>query len=185
PFAHWRINHERGRADKNAQEQTRQRVLAEQTLRELEFQRAQEQFAADQAPAALAHLAVLLRQDPANRLAAMQVLLALGQRNFALRAGSPLEHLGAVKSAQFDPTGQRVATGSVDGTARVWEASTGKPVTEQLRHSGPVAQVVFSPNSQLLATSSDRTVTIWEVPSGHALSSPLRHGAVIASVSFS
>ena len=40
-----------------------------------------------------------------------------------------LEHQAEVWSAAFSPDGTRVATASLDKTARVWNATTGKPVT--------------------------------------------------------
>ena len=39
-----------------------------------------------------------------------------------------------VNSAAFSPDGRFVVTASEDGTARVWEAATGKAIGEPLRH---------------------------------------------------
>ena len=39
-----------------------------------------------------------------------------------------------VKSAQFSPDGQRVVTASWDKTARVWDAASGKPIGEPMKH---------------------------------------------------
>ena len=40
----------------------------------------------------------------------------------------------AGQSAQFSPDGQRVVTASWDNTARVWDAATGKPMAEPMKH---------------------------------------------------
>ena len=42
----------------------------------------------------------------------------------------------AVNSAAFSPDGTRVVTASDDKTARVWDAATGKPLGEPMRHEG-------------------------------------------------
>ena len=41
-------------------------------------------------------------------------------------------------SAAFSPDGRFVVTASVDRTARVWEAATGKAIGEPLRHEKAV-----------------------------------------------
>src|SRR5207247_2174712 len=40
-----------------------------------------------------------------------------------------LTHLEEVTDATFSPDGNRVATASLDDTARVWDVATGQPVT--------------------------------------------------------
>ena len=37
-------------------------------------------------------------------------------------------------SAQFSPDGQRVVTASWDKTARLWDAASGKPIGEPMKH---------------------------------------------------
>ena len=48
-------------------------------------------------------------------------------------------------SAAFSPDGKFVVTASVDGTARVWEAATGKPIGEPLRHEKEVNERGIQP----------------------------------------
>ena len=54
-------------------------------------------------------------------------------------------HLKDVYTAAFRPDDTRVVTASADGTARVWRATTGKPLGERLQHLAAVRTVAFSP----------------------------------------
>src|SRR5262249_34581689 len=55
-------------------------------------------------------------------------------------------HAGRVWSVAFSPDGQTFATGCLDGTARLWETATGRPLGEPLKHAGPVLAVAFGPD---------------------------------------
>ena len=59
-----------------------------------------------------------------------------------------------VAVAAFSPDGTRVATGSVDGSARVFDAATGAELA-RLDHDGEVNTVAFSPDGSRVATGSD------------------------------
>jgi WD40 repeat protein len=39
-------------------------------------------------------------------------------------------HEGTVNSAVFSPDGKRIVTASDDGTARIWDAASGRPIGE-------------------------------------------------------
>jgi hypothetical protein len=55
--------------------------------------------------------------------------------------------------ASFSPDGTRLATGSFDNRALVWDAASGQELLE-VRHAEPVAAVAFSPDGTRLATGS-------------------------------
>jgi len=48
--------------------------------------------------------------------------------------------------AAFSPDGARAVTASVNKTARVWDARSGKPLTEPRAHQGHVMVATFSPD---------------------------------------
>jgi WD40 repeat protein len=64
-----------------------------------------------------------------------------------------LEHAEVVAAA-FSPDGTRVVTASADHTARVWDARTGKPLTEPLAHQDAVRVAAFSPDGTRVVTAS-------------------------------
>jgi len=81
--------------------------------------------------------------------------------------GEPLRgHKNRVESVAFSPDGSTLASGSDDGTLRLWDVSTGKPLGEPLR--GPVGSfgyvecVAFSPDGKTLASGSDdEKIRLW------------------------
>ncbi len=74
-------------------------------------------------------------------------------------------HRDQVLDIALSPDGTLVATGSRDTTARVWNLEKGEAVTPWLRHSNKVEQVAFSRSGKLLLTrETDRSPIGWEVP---------------------
>jgi eukaryotic-like serine/threonine-protein kinase len=90
-------------------------------------------------------------------------------------------HTATVMSVAFSPDGQRVASGSFDGTARIWDSATGKELLTL--DAGQVQSLAFSPDGQRLATGSGTGIRIWDSRTGKQLISP-EEGAV-TSVAFS
>ncbi|HEV3203498.1 MAG TPA: protein kinase [Gemmataceae bacterium] len=73
-------------------------------------------------------------------------------------------HTDAVHSVAFDPTGQKLASGSQDGTVKIWDSKTGDEMQTLRGHSDAVFGIAFSPNGQRLASSSrDNSVVVWEL----------------------
>jgi WD40 repeat protein len=80
------------------------------------------------------------------------------------------ERIGTRKilGVALSPDARRLATGSDDNTARVWELSTGRQLL-QLDHPGSVTSVAFSSDGRLLATTFFTSVRVWELPSSRQL----------------
>jgi WD40 repeat protein len=76
-------------------------------------------------------------------------------------------HTGAVPVVAFAPDDKRLATWSVDGTLRVWDAARG---TEVARYrAGGVRGLAFFPDGRRLAAcTDDGAVRLWAVPESPA-----------------
>ncbi|KZP22859.1 hypothetical protein FIBSPDRAFT_952434 [Athelia psychrophila] len=124
-------------------------------------------------------------------------------------------HTGSVYSVAFSLDGQRIASGSQDGTVRIWDAMTGTLVARPFTikghpsyvlpmafspdatgaiiagplegHTSTVNSVVFSPDGQRIASGSDDgTVQIWDAKIGASTGGPFkRHTVTVCSVAVS
>ncbi|EJC99863.1 WD40 repeat-like protein [Fomitiporia mediterranea MF3/22] len=83
-------------------------------------------------------------------------------------------HSDIVWSVAFSPDGKCVASGSWDGTAKVWDVESGEVLCEFLEENGSgVMSVAFSSNRHRIVSGSwDGTVAIWDVESGEVVSGP-------------
>jgi WD40 repeat protein len=72
-----------------------------------------------------------------------------------------------VTALAFNSDGRRLATGSLEGSLKVWDARTGRLLESLTGNLGQVMDLAFSPDGARLATtSSDGTVRLWNVDSG-------------------
>ena len=79
-------------------------------------------------------------------------------------------HQGGVTALAFAPDGQRLVTAVTDGTARVWNATSGQELLSLSGHRSEVTAVAYAPNSQWLVTgSTDCTARLWDAVSGREL----------------
>jgi WD40 repeat protein/serine/threonine protein kinase len=77
-------------------------------------------------------------------------------------------HSNGIISINVSPDGERVATASDDGTARIWDIKTGRSRVLS-GHTDEVWCVRFSPDGKLIATSSkDATIRLWDTATGAA-----------------
>jgi WD40 repeat protein len=106
-----------------------------------------------------------------------------------LRLVQVVGHPSAVRSCLFSPDGKYLATRSADGTVRLWDAVTGRPI------GPPIAQdpgyprsplMAFRPGSRLLAVvTRDRSVQRVDAATARPVGPPLIHSAAVQYVHFS
>jgi hypothetical protein len=95
-------------------------------------------------------------------------------------------HAGEVSAVAFSPDGRLLATAGDDGTARVWEAATGRGLHTLTGHAGWVSGVAFSPDGRLLATAGGGgTARVWEAATGRGLHTLTGHAGGVSGVAFS
>ncbi|KAG8724228.1 hypothetical protein FRC09_020732 [Ceratobasidium sp. 395] len=93
-----------------------------------------------------------------------------------------------VKCVAVSPNGQRIVSGSMKSTVRVWDAETGDVALGPLNgHSNYVTCVAFSSDGRWIASGSfDETIRIWNAETGEPRFDPLGgHTGEITSVAFS
>ena len=97
-----------------------------------------------------------------------------------------MKEAGAILGLTFSPDGKRLATGSQDKMAAIWNAGTGQQQLSLFGHSRAVFAVAFMPDGSRLATASgDGTVKIWDASSGKELLTLFGHTGRIFSIAIS
>jgi WD40 repeat protein len=83
---------------------------------------------------------------------------ATGRERFRLRG-----HTALVASLAFNADSTRLASGSTDKTARIWDLATGQPIAVLRGHDDQVTNVAFSPDGRRLVTRElGEKIRIWD-----------------------
>jgi WD40 repeat protein/predicted Ser/Thr protein kinase len=95
-------------------------------------------------------------------------------------------HRNVIRALTFSADGKRLASGSVDRTARVWNAETGALLATCKGHSSTVYPAFSPDGARLVAASPDATVRQWNSSTGEEIGSPYdRHSSQVFSAVYS
>ncbi len=101
-------------------------------------------------------------------------------------------HTRKVTSIAFSPDGTTLASGSRDGTVRLWDVITGLPITVLKGHPTYVKCVAFSPDGTTLASGSyplnqeeGATLLFWDIPTRQQRTILKEKTRTVTSVAFS
>lgn len=91
-------------------------------------------------------------------------------------AASITGHGEAILATQFSPrNSSRMASGSGDNTARIWDCDTCTPVHTLKGHTSWVLAISWSPDDSRIATGSmDNTVRLWDPKTGKQIGNPMK-----------
>src|SRR2546421_20887 len=91
-------------------------------------------------------------------------------------------HIRGVSAVAFSPDSKLALTGAEDGTAVLWNATTGQKLRAFEPHPGPVYKLAFN-GKQVLTGSEDR-VTLWEAATGKKLHALHLKDRAVGAVAF-
>nr|AAX07507.1 WD-repeat protein [Gemmata sp. Wa1-1] len=95
-------------------------------------------------------------------------------------------HTKWVTSVAFSANGSWIVTGSLDNTAKIWDAKTGTEVRTLNGYTGIVNAASFSPDGKRIVTgSADHMVKLWDITTGVEVLTLKGHTGAVTSVSFS
>ncbi|KYC41198.1 hypothetical protein WA1_03685 [Scytonema hofmannii PCC 7110] len=101
-------------------------------------------------------------------------------------------HTCAIYALAFSPNGKILATGTANGSLRLWQVETGEQIQllehqndDILSHDDAIWAVSFSHNGDLLASASyDGTVILWDLVDGRAVQQMKAHKGKVLGVAF-
>jgi len=171
-IALWQASRAASRAQREAEGLLRDSYLEQGRLRVLDGDKL----------GALAPLAAAYRRGSTGPVT--RFLLEEAARTTRARRLTLDGHADKLANVAYSPDGRWLATASLDGTARIWDAVTGAP-RAVVQHADRVIVVAFSPDSRLLASGgSDRMIHVWDVSTGREVLA-LPSGGGVQRVAFS
>lgn len=95
-------------------------------------------------------------------------------------------HAGEINSAVFSPEGSRLYTAGVDGTIRLWDASSGAEIRQSKPGKGLIKEIKISGDGTLLAAGYERgVVDIIDTADWHTVKSLVLEGMILRCLDLS
>jgi WD40 repeat protein/serine/threonine protein kinase len=131
---------------------------------------------------ALGYFTRSLSASPSNNAALTTITTILEYQRWVV----PVMTLKSAHVAQFSPDGQRVVTVARDGTSRLWDSQTGRPLTEPPQLGTNLRSAQFSPDGKrILTVSQDGILRLWDAQMGTSQTDPRQFATNIRSAQFS
>ena len=91
-----------------------------------------------------------------------------------------------IETVAFSPDGGTVLVGSEEGTMRLWQADSGKPIGRPMRHEGLFLAAAFSPDGRtIFSGGSYGPAHFWQVDSCQPIGQTISHNEEVRSVAYS
>jgi WD40 repeat protein len=95
-------------------------------------------------------------------------------------------HSESVNAEVFSPDSKHLVTGSADGTAIVWDVTTGRSSLTLKGRTAAISSVLYTPNGKFLLTGcSDGAIHIWDATTGEKLRSLAGPGGGVCALDIS
>ena len=109
---------------------------------------------------------------------------------FNTETGEPIQqltgHKGVISVAAFSINGERIGTGSKDGSIIIWNGKTSKVLLRPEGHKFEITSLEFSPDGKyFLSASGDNTAKVWQTTTGKLLYTLKGHTNIVSSARFS
>ena len=94
-------------------------------------------------------------------------------------------HSGRILSVAFHLTAPLLATGSEDGTVKLWDTDSQQCVGTLVGHTNIVRSVAFHPTAPVLISgSTDKTLKVWDTTTYQCLSTTQAHKYGVTCLAF-
>jgi WD40 repeat protein/serine/threonine protein kinase len=89
-------------------------------------------------------------------------------------------HSDIVRCLAWSPDGKRLASGSDDTSAKIWDVNQGREIVTLFGHAAPIYSLAWSPDGTRLATASwDMSVKVWDPFGGAEICSFEKPGNIV------